>query len=141
MMIFQEEDPLLAPWLTIHVTEKHTVQWFVKAQETGVSQDQHASQVIKLHLLVISPLYLFFHALLILSDSSKSKVVHEQKFKYFLSCKCQVGVEKSMLDLETCASGSIPTKGNVLLLDFFLFPRSIDSDANIANFVYLWKNG
>ena len=46
-----------------------------------------------------------------------------------------------MLDLESWASGSIPTRGNILSLDF-LFSRSKASDANIgiiANVVYLWK--
>ena len=43
-----------------------------------------------------------------------------------------------MLDLESWASGSIPTRGNILLLIFFLFSRSKASDVNIgiiANFV------
>ena len=46
-----------------------------------------------------------------------------------------------MLDLEsevTRGSGSIPTEGNILLLEIFF-----TSDANvgvIANFVYLWEN-
>ena len=42
-----------------------------------------------------------------------------------------------MLDLESWASGSIPTRGNILLL-IFLFSRSKASDVNIgimANFV------
>ena len=46
-----------------------------------------------------------------------------------------------MFDLETWASGSIPNRGNILLMDFFvLFSRSKASDANIgiiANVVYL----
>ena len=47
-------------------------------------------------------LYWYSHALLILTESSKSKhqVVHEQKFKDLLSSTCQVSVERSMLDLE-----------------------------------------
>ena len=43
-----------------------------------------------------------------------------------------------MLDLESLASGSIPTRGNILLLNFFLFSCSKASDVNIgiiANFV------
>ena len=46
-----------------------------------------------------------------------------------------------MLDLESWASGSIPTRDNILSLDF-LFSRSKASEANIgiiANVVYLWK--
>ena len=46
-----------------------------------------------------------------------------------------------MLDFETWASGSIPTRGNILLPDF-LFSYSETSDTNIgiiANVVYLWK--
>ena len=31
-------------------------------------------------------------------------------------------VERSMLDLESWASGSIPTRGNGLSQDFFVFP-------------------
>ena len=46
---------------------------------------------------------LYSHALLILTESSKSKnqVVHEQKFKDLLSSTCQVSVGRSMLDFET----------------------------------------
>ena len=46
---------------------------------------------------------LYRHALLIPLKSSKSKyqVVHEQKFKYLLSSKCQVSVERIVLDLES----------------------------------------
>ena len=43
-----------------------------------------------------------------------------------------------MLDLESWASGSIFTGGNILLLEFFLFSCNKASDANIgiiANFV------
>ena len=45
---------------------------------------------------------LYSHALLILTESSKSKhqVVHEQKFKDLLSSTWQVSTERSMLDLE-----------------------------------------
>ena len=44
-----------------------------------------------------------------------------------------------MLDLESWASGSIPTRSNILSLDF-LFSRSKASDANVGiipNVVYL----
>ena len=37
-----------------------------------------------------------------------------------------------MLDLESWASGSILTGGNILLLFFFLFSHSKASDANIG---------
>ena len=49
---------------------------------------------------------LYSHALLILLKSSKSKhhVVHEQKFKDLLSSKCQVSVERIVLDLESEAA-------------------------------------
>ena len=47
-----------------------------------------------------------------------------------------------MLELESEGLGSIPTRGNILLLKF-LFSRSNDSDANIgiiANFIQFVKN-
>ena len=43
-------------------------------------------------------------------------MVHEQKFKDVLSSKCQVSVERVVLDLESEAMrglGSIPTGGNI----------------------------
>ena len=64
--------------------------------------------------------------------------MHEQKFKDLQSSKCQVSVERKVLDLESEAWGSIFTGGYILSLDFFLFSRSKASDANIgiiANFV------
>ena len=47
--------------------------------------------------------FLYSHALLILTGSSKSKnqVVYEQKFKDLLSSTCQVSPEKIELDLES----------------------------------------
>ena len=66
-------------------------------------------------------------------------MVHEQKFKDLLSSKCQVSVERRVLDLESegmRGPNSIPTGGNTLSLDFF--SRSKASDANIgiiANFI------
>ena len=67
---------------------------------------------------------LYSHALLIPLKLSKSKyqVVHEQKFKDLLSSTCQVSVERIVLDLESEVMkglGSIPTRGNILSLDFF----------------------
>ena len=61
----------------------------------------------------------YSHALLILTESSKSKnqVVHEQKFEDLLRSKCQVSPERIGLDLESeimRGQGSIPT-------EFFLF--------------------
>ena len=53
---------------------------------------------------------------------SKYQVVHEQKFKDLLSSTCQVSVERRVLDLEyevMRGLGSIPTRGNILSLDFF----------------------
>ena len=46
---------------------------------------------------------LYSHALLILTESSKSKdqVVHEQMFKDLPSSKCPVNVKRRVLDLET----------------------------------------
>ena len=46
---------------------------------------------------------LYSHALLILTELSKSKnqVVHEQKFKDLLSSPCQVSPERIVLDLES----------------------------------------
>ena len=58
-----------------------------------------------------------------------------------LASKCQVSVERIVLDLESEAMkgpGFIPTGGNILSLDFFHVVKA--SDANIciiANFVYL----
>ena len=49
-------------------------------------------------------------------------MVHEQKFEDLLSSTCQVSVERIVLDLESevmRGSGSIPTGGNILPLDFF----------------------
>ena len=49
-------------------------------------------------------------------------MVHEQKFKDFLSSTCQVSVERIVLDLESevmRGPGSIPTGSNILSLDFF----------------------
>ena len=40
-----------------------------------------------------------------------------------------------MLDLESKGLGSIPTKGNILSLDFFLFSQSKDENAKIGIFV------
>ena len=37
-------------------------------------------------------------------------MVHEQKFKDLLSSKCQVRVERIVLDLESEGPGSIPTR-------------------------------
>ena len=51
-------------------------------------------------------------------------------FKDLLSTNCPVSVERSMLDFETQASGSIPTRGTILLLGF-LFSSSKGFDANI----------
>ena len=62
-----------------------------------------------------------------------------RKFKALLSSTCQVSVERIVLDLESevmRGPGSIPTGGNILLMDFI--SRSKASDANIgifANFV------
>ena len=67
---------------------------------------------------------LYSHALLIPTESSESKnqVVHEQKFKDFLSSTCQVSVERKVLDSESEVMrglGSIPTRDNILSLDYF----------------------
>ena len=62
-------------------------------------------------------------------------MVHEQKFKDLLSSTCQVSVERIVLDLESEAMrgpGSIPTGGNILSLDFFLFSHSKDKNATIG---------
>ena len=60
--------------------------------------------------------------------------MHEQKSKDLLSSKCQVSVERIVLDLESEAVtglGSIPTEGNILSLDN-LFSRSKDENVNIG---------
>ena len=53
---------------------------------------------------------LYSHALLILTESSKSKnqVLHELKFKDLLSSTCQVSVERIVLDLESEVSVLFP---------------------------------
>ena len=71
---------------------------------------------------------IYSHALLISLKSSKSKyqVVHEQKFKDLQSSTCQVSVQRIVLDLESEAMrglGSIPTGGNILSLEFFVFTQ------------------
>ena len=87
---------------------------------------------------------LYSHTLLIPTESTKSKnqVVHKQMFKDLPSSKCPVSVGRSTLDLESKGLGSIPTGGNILLVDFLL-SRSKDSDANIgiiAILVHFKKN-
>ena len=68
-------------------------------------------------------LYLCSHVLLILTRYSKSKnqVVREQKFKDPLSSTCQFSTERRVLDLESEVLGSILTRDNILLLEFFVF--------------------
>ena len=89
----------------------------------------------------LGPLY--SHALLILTESSKSKnqVVHEQKFKD-LSSTCQVSPERIVLDLEPEVMRGLGSIGGNILLLYFLFSHCKASDANIgiiANVVCLWK--
>ena len=59
---------------------------------------------------------LYSHALLIPTKSSKFKnqLVHEQKFKDLLSSKCQVSVERSMLDLGSEVQWFNTHWGNIL---------------------------
>ena len=55
-------------------------------------------------------------------------MVQEQKFKDLLSSTCQVCVERIVLDLESeimRGLGSIPTRGNILLLDFFYVAKPL----------------
>ena len=79
---------------------------------------------------------LYSHALLILTESSKSKnqVVHEQKFKYLLlSSTCWTLKPRPVV---------LFPPGVTFCYWIFLFSRSKTSDANIgiiANVVYLWK--
>ena len=97
-------------------------------------QVQHYSFWTKLTFACKTEGSLYSHALLILTQSSKSKnqVVYEQKFKDLLGSTCQVSVERR-------GPGSIPTGGNIFHWIFFLlFSRSKASDANIGiigNFV------
>ena len=63
-------------------------------------------------------------------------MVHEHNFKDLLSSTCQASVERRVLDLEPERQamrglGSIPTGGNILPLEFFLFSCSKDENANI----------
>ena len=42
-------------WLTLrlsHYTEQDPVQWFVKAQETGVNHHQYATEVIEMSICI-----------------------------------------------------------------------------------------
>ena len=58
------------------------------------------------------------------SSKSKNQVVHEQKFKDLLSCTHLTSSERIVLDLESevmRGPGSIPTGGNILSLDIFIF--------------------
>ena len=74
---------------------------------------------------------------------SKYQVVHEQKFKDLLSSTCQVSVERRVLDLESEAMrgpGSISTGDDILSLDFFLFSRFKEENANILHFCAYVKN-
>ena len=89
--------------------------------------------------------FLHSHALLILTKSSKSKnqVVHEQKFKNLLSSTYLTNSEKIVFDLESEVMrglGFIPTGGNILSMDFFLFSSCEEKYANIGIFVYFVKN-
>ena len=62
-------------------------------------------------------------------------MVHEQKVKDLLSSTCKVSVERIVLDLESEAMrgpGSIPTGGNILSLECFLFSHSKDENATIG---------
>ena len=86
--------------------------------------------------------FLYSHALLILTKSSKSnnQVVYEQGFKDPLSSTCQVSLERRVLDLELEVPGSILTGVNILSLELFLFSHSKATDAStciIANVVCL----
>ena len=58
-----------------------------------------------------------------------------RKCQYWHFCFCQVSVERRVLDLDSEAMkgpGSIPIGGIVLSLDFFLFSRSKNKNANIG---------
>ena len=60
------------------------------------------------------------------SSKSKHQVVHEQKFKDLHWSTCQVSVERIVLNLESevlRGLGSIPTGGNILSLEFFVFTQ------------------
>ena len=60
---------------------------------------------------------------------------------YSLSLIINVKLERIVLDLESEAMrglGSIPTGGNILSLDFFLFLRSKDKNANIVREKLTW---
>ena len=62
------------------------------------------------------------------SSKPKYEVVHEQKFKDLLDSTCQVSVEMVVLDLESevmRGPGSIPTRGNILLLDFLYIVKPL----------------
>ena len=73
------------------------------------------------------------------SSESKYQVVHKQNFTNVLSSTCQVSVERRALDLESEAmrgSGSIPTGGNILSLDFISCSKASDANIGIiSNFV------
>ena len=87
--------------------------------------------------------WVYSHALLIPTKSSKSKnhVIHEQELKDTLIRTCPISLEVQCWTWNQRfirGLGSIPTRGNILPLDFFLFSHSKASDANIgiiANYV------
>ena len=59
-------------------------------------------------------------------------MVHEQKFKDLPSSTCLTSSERIVSDLESevmRGQGSIPTGGNILSLNFFLFLHSKDENA------------
>ena len=59
-------------------------------------------------------------------SKSKYQVVHEQKFKDLLSSTWQISPDRRVLDLELETMGgpdSIPTEGNILSLEFFVFTQ------------------
>ena len=82
----------------------------------------------------------WFHALLILTKSPKSKknqVVHEQNFKYLRSSTSQISSEKRVLDLETEVHWLSIHLGENILFQVIFISRTKASDANIviiANF-------
>ena len=75
---------------------------------------------------------------MVLEDSVRMTIYGSKSLS--ITSKCQVSVERSLLDLELGDNGGggyIPTRGNILLHDF-LFSRIKAPDANIdiiVNFV------
>ena len=97
--------PLLASESLLHENKKVQQQNVTHRAQALRFQVQHAPSYTKLTFACNTETLgsLYSHALLILTESTKSKnqLVHEQMFKDLPGSKCPVSVGRSMLDLES----------------------------------------